>query len=423
MREYDIITIGGGLSGLAAAQYAARTGRRVLLLEKSRRLGGRGDSTEHEGVRLNLGPHALYRGGLAEEVLRELGVPFAGGAPGAGSFALVEENFLPLPGTPLSLLTTPLLSWRGKRELASFFWRLRRMEAAPWVGKTRGAWLASTIEDERLRGLVRMLARVASYSDGDDLCAGMTVAQLKLALGPGVLYLHGGWRSLVEGLSGRAQEAGVSVETEARVESVEADGGGAVVQLAGGEARRARAVILAGTPRGALGVLRGKAHEELSAQLAGAHPVRAACLDVALSSLPEEGRRAVFGMEQPLYFSVHSGAARLGPRGVAVLHAAKYLSPSEDGAAAMPALASLLDAAQPGWRGRVVAQRSLPSMEVYGWRCEAARGGCAARPSGRLAAAPSILLAGDWVGPRGLLVDAALASAREAARRAVEVSA
>jgi len=44
------------------------------------------------------------------------------------------------------------------------------------------------------------------------------------------------------------------------------------------------------------------------------------------------------------------------------------------------------------------------------------KGGLAGRPAGTSADVPNVYFAGDWVGPRGFLIDASLASAREAAR-------
>jgi phytoene dehydrogenase-like protein len=47
------------------------------------------------------------------------------------------------------------------------------------------------------------------------------------------------------------------------------------------------------------------------------------------------------------------------------------------------------------------------------------RGGLAGRPGPALPGVPGAYLAGDWVGPEGLLLDAALASAAAAARAAL----
>jgi phytoene dehydrogenase-like protein len=76
-QQSDVIVVGGGLAGLAAASYLARAGRRVTLFEKSASVGGRGMSQERNGFHFNMGAHALKADSQATEVLAELGVPQA----------------------------------------------------------------------------------------------------------------------------------------------------------------------------------------------------------------------------------------------------------------------------------------------------------------------------------------------------------
>src|SRR3954466_12468077 len=77
----DVIVVGGGLAGLAAASYVARAGRTVTLFDKSGSLGGRAESQERAGFIVNLGAHALYEKSAAIQVLKELGVKYTGGSP------------------------------------------------------------------------------------------------------------------------------------------------------------------------------------------------------------------------------------------------------------------------------------------------------------------------------------------------------
>jgi phytoene dehydrogenase-like protein len=67
----------------------------------------------------------------------------------------------------------------------------------------------------------------------------------------------------------------------------------------------------------------------------------------------------------------------------------------------------------------VVTSRFLPRMVVAGAAPIAARGGLGGRPPADGTGLPGIYLAGDWVGPAGLIADAALASGQAAALRAV----
>jgi phytoene dehydrogenase-like protein len=124
------------------------------------------------------------------------------------------------------------------------------------------------------------------------------------------------------------------------------------------------------------------------------------------------------GVDRPFYLSVHSATARLAPPGAAVVHVAKYLPPDHDGDAESDRreIEAFADVAQPGWRELVVEARFLPRMTVMEAIPTAAANGTAGRPGPRVPDVPGLFVAGDWVGPLGLLADASLASAELAAR-------
>jgi phytoene dehydrogenase-like protein len=153
--------------------------------------------------------------------------------------------------------------------------------------------------------------------------------------------------------------------------------------------------------------------------------VKAACLDVALSRLPDPRARFALGIDAPFYFSVHSASAMLAPEGAAMIHAAKYLPP--DHVARVEdqerELESLLDLMQPGWRDLVVYRRMLPDMIVMNAiatiHTEGTEG-TEGRPGPGVPDVPGLFVAGDWVGSEGLLVDASLASAKRAAELIVD---
>ena len=72
--KYDVVVIGGGVSGLATSALLAKQGKRVVVLEKGNQPGGRAYTYEGKGFTLNYGPHAVYRpqsGFLADLMGRE----------------------------------------------------------------------------------------------------------------------------------------------------------------------------------------------------------------------------------------------------------------------------------------------------------------------------------------------------------------
>ena len=446
----NVVIVGGGLAGLAASIYLARAGRTVTVFEKRRSLGGRAITQLRHGYRFNLGAHAFYRAGAGAAVCKELGVPVPGVVPKPKAIALVngEERRLPT-GIP-SLLLTSLLSLRGKMQVAAALWKIRRgVDAGPM---TLGEWLEANVSDVRARQVLASLIRLATYSDhADTASATLSLAQMRVAL-RGALYVHEGWQRIIDSMHSTAISSGVNFVTSSRIVGIDHDDHGVTAVRLGGleiDADRmdtqayalpeispehvdgarlpASTVILAVDPACAA-ELAGDA----GAEWAQARPVTAACLDVSLKSLPKPKRTFALGIDEPLYLGVHSAWAQLAPKGGALIHTVKYRREQEatdveiesdrtrrDARAAADEreLEGLLDRIQPGWRDVLVHRRFLPSMTVS----NALVTPSAQRPP-VTTGVRGLYLAGDWVGDEGLLSDAALASARAAARAVIKGS-
>jgi RNA polymerase sigma-70 factor (ECF subfamily) len=242
------------------------------------------------------------------------------------------------------------------------------------------------------------------------MSAGAAIRQMQDALGKGVLYLDGGWQTMVDALAAKVRATGSMVWPGARVISIVAGTRGHYVRLADGAEVRAAAVIVTVPPAAAAEIVAGGCHDDLRRRAENAQPVRAACLDLALRTTPRPLAKFALGIDRPLYFSLHSASARLAPPNGALIHAAKYLgdNDADDASDAAIELEALVDRLQPGWRECVVERRFLPNMIVANDLPVAERGGFEGRASVALSDLPGVFLAGDWAGPEALLADASL---------------
>ena len=433
MDKKNVIVVGGGLAGLAASIYLARAGRTVTVFEKRQYLGGRAITHLRQGFRFNLGAHAVYRHGAAKAVYRELGIPVPGHKPKPVSLALRGDKEHLLPATFLSILGTRLLSIGGKFEFVRAIVRVWRHDPSRVGTMTIGEWLDANFSDARARDAMRAIVRVATYSAHETQSAAFALAQLKIAL-RGVLYVDEGWQRLVDSLRNTAVTSGVNFISGSRIMGVVRDHTGVrAVELGGLELDSDRMDTLSVAlpdmkPENIEGALIPAetvllaVDPETAAELAGyadftkpwlaSRPVSAACLDVGLRKLPHPKRLFALGIDEPLYFSVHSAWAQLAPKGGALIHLLKYRrerqgSPEQD----EQELEALLDRMQPGWREVLAHKRFLPDMIVS----NALTLPNHARPS-PVTPLRGLYIAGDWVGDQGLLSDAALASARAAAK-------
>jgi phytoene dehydrogenase-like protein len=442
----NVVVVGGGIAGLAASAYLARGGKNVTLFEKRSTLGGRAATHRRQGFRFNLGPHALYRRGAAMRVLDELGVPAEGRRPPASGIALLRDTLDVLPTTLWGLLRTGLLTTRAKVEAIAFRRRLRRIPAE--IGDVSiGEWLDANVSDAELRRVMEAIVRLATYANYPrEQSAAAVLRQLQVA-SRGVIYVHEGWQRIVNGLHSAAVGAGVNFVTSSRIVGIDHSGGSLQgIELGGfedlsepntrslrlDEARerskgtklRAETVVLAVDPVTASDMIDGAPAEWRMLK-----PITLATLDVGLSALPDPRKRFALGIDEPLYFSVHSATAHLAPKDGALIHVSRYLDhvvgasvdvPEEEenrGETSVEAeLERVLDRLQPGWRERVVHRRFFPNMTVSNALVRAGTGGAPARPGIAVPGIMNLYVAGDWVGPEGMLADAALSSARAAAQ-------
>jgi len=413
---YDLLVIGGGMAGMTAAAFAARDKLSVVIVEKSQHVGGRACSVTKEKFVFNEGPHALYIGGRASSTLAELRIDWSGDSPPLkGGLAVVDGKLKMLPTDAMSILQTGALDIPGKWDLMKLFGNVLAIDETNLDTQTLSDWVNKTTNSQSARNFLSALSRLLTYCNApEQMSASVFVRQLKISLsGPGVRYLSGGWQTLVDEMQKVLEKLQVKTVLNGHVADFKYDDTCYRATLGGGDVIEATHVVVAIDPKSASEYIDDQPTIE---KLKKAIPVRAACYDAGLVGLPFPERTFALGITKPYYYSVHSAAADLCPPGKANVLLAKYLKPEQD----KPShddeeeLKAYFELVQPGWQPSNRVTRFLPFMTVSHWLVSAATGGYEGRPAVQPNKDQKMFLAGDWVGNEGILLDAAMASGKQA---------
>ncbi len=291
----QVVVVGGGVGGLAAACLLAREGAAVTLLERGPTVGGKMRQIEVDGRPIDSGPTVLTMRWVFDALFERCGARFdervpvaraevlarhawadgarldlfadrARSADAIGDFAgrkaardylafcdaarktyeFVEDSFI----NSQRPTVTGLLAHHGVR----LFGGLRHVDG--W----RSMWsaLGKHFGDPRLR---QLFARYATYTGSSPFDAPATLNLIAHVEQEGVWLPREGMIAVARGMRALLEELGGQVRCGAEVERLEVTGGRvAAVHVAGGERLAADAVVFNGVP-GALadGLLGGAA--------------------------------------------------------------------------------------------------------------------------------------------------------------------
>lgn len=413
-QKWDVTVLGGGIAGLTASIYLAQSGKKVLLLDKASKLGGRGISNTIGDAHLNLGAHALYTNCI--EILNEVGVTVSGKLPKlSGAFILGDQSKQMKIIEAFNLFLGNHLKWKEKMEFIRFYRHIRKMDLDEINDISLEEYLNRIITSHCVKNLILAFVRVSTFTSNSELIsAGVAIGQLRSAK---VMYINDGWQSIVNDLIKKANQLGVTIQNSTIVSKITGSYPNINLILKNDTRINTNCLLSTINPNDLVKLIDEPISDSFLQKCNQMIPVKAACLDLVMKGLPNPKLNFALGVDQPWYFSNHSTVAKLSKEGESVVHIMKYLNSvnETDSSKDEEELESLLDLVQPGWREYVISRRYLPKLVVSN---------DIKKPFHKLdnnlsnneVGLEGIYVAGDWVGETELLLNASLKSAKNATK-------
>ncbi len=234
--QYDVIVIGGGLSGIGAAIRLSHCGKRVVLCERNSRLGGMNTWYERGGVLLDTGLHALTNyvpetefKAPFNQVLRQLRIR----RNSLNLFPQRQSRIL-FPDAELTLnnnfqdftAQVERLFPQDAQGFQAFVQEVLQIGYAgkESSGKSANQILEEHITSERLRDMLRFPVMYYGCPTEEDMDFGAFSTMFRSVIMEGFARPAGGMKPFLETLQQKMLENGAELRTGAIVEEIRYDG-------------------------------------------------------------------------------------------------------------------------------------------------------------------------------------------------------
>jgi len=361
-----VLVIGAGLAGLSAALAATSAGHHVVIVEKAKRIGGRGTSQHIDNFAIGYGPHfVLNKGPLARLASKLSTVKIAKSPLRLHRIESVANGIIRPQGNPRKVI-------ENKKALKS------KVPTNPHV-----------INAQFISGWgVDSESRYQALTKGKLSCVGE------------------GWSGLVGRLAMALDEVGVLIDSNLEVVSIER--GKALIN--DGKTVETDVIILACGHSKIRSFVSEMTSDSGQIGLPQCQPITASIVDVSLDSKPLQQLQAVVDGENKMAIfdmkNIHPG---IGPSGsllsaIATGGSEQFNSSQER----LDGLYKFMDERASGWRDHIISQRGQSKISLH------------LNPETPIKfdtfSNHNVLLAGDWVDNEFSLADAAVESGRQCGR-------
>ncbi len=182
---YDFTIIGAGYGGLSAAALLSQKGKKVIVVEKAKYVGGRSLYFEEDGFIWQYGQHShrLEKDGFASKVFDRLGDPL--------EFINVDRDKAVLfykgklfkrPEGIGAFLTTDILSFKARFIFIKFYIKFLRQNPNNWYDKTLQEFYRTYFDNKEVEAFLSFLGFTIMLPDISAVSAGEVMEFLQRAM-------------------------------------------------------------------------------------------------------------------------------------------------------------------------------------------------------------------------------------------------
>jgi phytoene dehydrogenase-like protein len=369
--RYDAVIIGGGFAGLSAAALLAQQKSRVLLLERSARLGGRAAYVERDGFVWQYGQHShrLAQDGIAARVFDQLGDPIDFiDTRGTTAYLYFDGRLYPRPEGVAGFLFTPLMPFAARLDFLRFYGRLLKEDADAWHDRTLLDFYRERGQNPHVEHFLGFLGFTVMVADPARVSAGEVIQFLQRAAKAPVKQgePRGGSKQIIDRLEAAIRRHGGEIHAPEQVEAIQVEQGTAVGVKTNHGSYRAKNVVFAAPLSGLLKIAPPKLFAPTFVEYASnIRPSRGVSIDFVFDEPVTDITGGILGVDMPLWVKFQSHIdPTIAPPGKCVNTWAMLLPPDapatlEQADATEARIHRIMEDIIPGCTRKIVRRRRL----------------------------------------------------------------